>query len=239
VKPLACALIAALAAAGWASQAAAAEPLHPTAHYTARGNEPGWSVDIDSQRMRLVLDNGERKIVTRAPRTSRIAGGRRFSARAAGRQVTVDAVNRICRDTMSGMSFPDTVTVRAGDWTLHGCGGEPASLIEGAEWTVESIDGHGVVGGSRVTLHFGEGRVSGSAGCNRFMGPYHLTGESLEIGPAAAGRMACEPALMSQETTFLKLLEAVRKFELTNDGALVLVADDGRKILARRPARPG
>ena len=46
--------------------------------------------------------------------------------------------------------------------------------------------------------------------------------------------MACDPALMAQERRFLDALAAVRRFEIAPDGALVLVADDGPRLLARR-----
>jgi heat shock protein HslJ len=46
--------------------------------------------------------------------------------------------------------------------------------------------------------------------------------------------MACEPSLMEQERRFLDALDATRRFEIAPDGALVLLADDGPKLVARR-----
>ena len=46
--------------------------------------------------------------------------------------------------------------------------------------------------------------------------------------------MACEPAVMQQESLFLDVLRNVRAFDFRDDGALVLRAGDGRTIVARR-----
>jgi heat shock protein HslJ len=46
--------------------------------------------------------------------------------------------------------------------------------------------------------------------------------------------MACQGPLMDQETKFLLLLARVARFEITADGALRLLADDGQAIVARR-----
>jgi heat shock protein HslJ len=46
--------------------------------------------------------------------------------------------------------------------------------------------------------------------------------------------MACEPSVMEQERRFLDALGAVRRFEIAPDGALVLVAGDQPKLIARR-----
>jgi heat shock protein HslJ len=46
--------------------------------------------------------------------------------------------------------------------------------------------------------------------------------------------MACDPALMEQERRSLDASDAIRRFEIAPDGALVLLADDGPKLSARR-----
>jgi heat shock protein HslJ len=46
--------------------------------------------------------------------------------------------------------------------------------------------------------------------------------------------MACPPALMRQEALFLDVLQNVRRFDLSPDGALILETGDQRTITARR-----
>jgi heat shock protein HslJ len=136
---------------------------------------------------------------------------------------------------MSGMPHPNEVVVVFDGKRLNGCGGDPAALLQGAEWVVEDINGAGVIDGSRVTLNFVSGqRISGRASCNAYTGAYTLTGETLTISNTGVTMMACAPALMQQENLFLDVLKNVQGFALAADGALILRAGDGRTLTARR-----
>jgi heat shock protein HslJ len=148
----------------------------------------------------------------------------------------VTIVDRLCVDTMSGMPRPNRVTVLLDGRELNGCGGDPAVLLQGAEWVVEDIAGAGIVDGSRATLNFGaDGQLAGSGSCNRYSGSYMLTGEGLSVSSKTAmTMMACVPALMQQESRFMELLSQVRRFRLGADGALILESDTGGTITARR-----
>ena len=203
--------------------------------FRARGNEPGWRLDIDGDTMTLVTQYGEKRFVTATPAAQRTDAYTRYAARAGGSDVTVTIFERLCQDTMTGMPHPNAVEVVLDGTRLSGCGGEPATLLQGREWVVEDIAGKGIVDRSRATLNFGaDGRVSGRASCNNYTAQYTLTGEGLSISKAAGTMMACAPALMRQEELFLDVLRNVRRFEISPDGALVLHTDDRRTILARR-----
>jgi heat shock protein HslJ len=105
----------------------------------------------------------------------------------------------------------------------------------GAEWIIEDIAGGGVIDNSHATLHFlADGRLVGSASCNRFFGSYKSTGTQLSIEPAGTTMMACPEALMDQERRLLTLLPAVKSYRIDETGALVLTTTDGKTILARR-----
>ena len=204
--------------------------------FTAIGNEPGWRLDIDIKQITLLTNNGATRVV--APRTvPQITGDTtRYVATVDGRPLTATIVNRICADSMTGMPHPNTVSVLFNSQEFRGCGGNPAELLQGAEWVVEDINRGGNVAGSRGTLNFApDGSVSGKSFCNSYRGTYTLTGETLSISPGISTLMACVPeSLMNQEKLFTTLLAAVRRFEMTSDGALILHAGDGRTIRARR-----
>lgn len=71
--------------------------------------------------------------------------------------------------------------------------------------------------GTNVTLHLSEdGRVVGSAGCNRYTARYAAKGANLAIGPAAATRRTCaSPAgVMQQEQAFLESLQGATTFRI-------------------------
>ena len=101
------------------------------------------------------------------------------------------------------------------------------------QWIAEDIGGGGVLDRVQTTLVIAEdGAVSGSGGCNRYNGKAQLEGSRLAFGPLAATRMACTPAVMMQEQTFLSALErtAAWRFEpLTRK--LVLMDPSGANLV--------
>ena len=46
--------------------------------------------------------------------------------------------------------------------------------------------------------------------------------------------MACSPALDNQEREFLRVLESANRFDITDDGTLMIHAASGETITARR-----
>jgi heat shock protein HslJ/membrane-bound inhibitor of C-type lysozyme len=210
---------------------AEADTMEKTA-LKARGNEPGWTLDIDGDKITLVSGYGETRVETAAAMTK---DGAAKIWRDDKKGLTVVWEDKLCADDATGMPHPARVTVTHGGKTLNGCGGDPKSLLIGAEWIVEDINGGGVIDNSRASLSFGEdGRVSGSSSCNRYSAEYALTGEGLTVSRAAATMMACAPALMDQEQKFFEVLNAVSTFEIDETGALILKSSAGGTILARR-----
>jgi heat shock protein HslJ/uncharacterized lipoprotein YbaY len=200
--------------------------------FRAAGHEPDWHIEMGT-RTRFSTADGTTHIDVLTPAAEATAASRRYAVTPA-LQVTI--ANRLCVDTMSGMPRPSSVTVLLDGRELHGCGGDPASLLLGGEWRVEDIAGTGVVDGSRATLNFdADGQLAGSASCNQYSGSYSLTGEDLRVSSKTAMTlMACVPELMDQESRLLQLLSQVRRFKISVDGALILETGDGGTITARR-----
>ncbi len=108
----------------------------------------------------------------------------------------------------------------------------------GREWVIEDIAGSGVIDNSHATLHFlPDGRLAGSASCNRILGSFETQGKQLKITQVGTTMMACPPALMNQERRLLDILQAVTSYQIDTTGALVLTASDGSSIVARRSMR--
>lgn len=61
--------------------------------------------------MTLLADTGATRLQTAPAVKARTAEGTRYSALAGTTEITVDVVDRLCRDSMSGMPHPYTVTV--------------------------------------------------------------------------------------------------------------------------------
>lgn len=205
------------------------------AGWIAAGNEPGWRLTIGGRHITLLYNYGQDQAVLPLLAPVPRPGGRSYQSKNADHDLRVDVVEGICRDDMTGMPYPEAVTVEIDGNTLSGCGGSPASLLTGAEWVVEDIGGKGIIDRSRATLNFDEdGRLTGRASCNTYGASWTLSGEGLTLSEAHSTLMACSPALTAQEREFLRLLESVQRFDIGADGALVLHSSDGGTILARR-----
>jgi heat shock protein HslJ len=202
----------------------------------ARGNEPGWSLEIGAREMIVVADYGERRIVVPTPAPARTGDTTRYASRAQEHDVAVTIVDVLCHDGMSGIPYPRTVTVTVDGRELLGCGGEAAEALEGGEWTVDSIGGAPVADGTHPTIVFApDHRIAGNASCNRYDGRYALHGEEISLSRLASTKLACAaPMANAQEERFLRLLEAVRRYELRTAGRLALYTRDGRTVTARR-----
>jgi heat shock protein HslJ len=67
--------------------------------------------------------------------------------------------------------------------------------------------------------------MSGSSGCNRYMGGLTLSGEGLSLQPGGMSMMACEEPLMQLEAAFMERLGRVGQFDIDEAGRLILLID--------------
>jgi len=203
--------------------------------YVARGNEPGWSVSIGASEVEVVTGYGTRTLRAPRPEVRPEAGAYVLDLASFGALLRLE--DRLCRDDATGMPYPQVAELTLDGATLRGCGGDPDSLLAGPEWRIEDVAGQGIIDGSNITIAFDAGRVSGSTGCNRFIGGYTLGGEGLAFGQMGVTMMACPEALMAQERRILDALSEVHRFDFDATGALVLTggAMDAPLLLARRP----
>ena len=105
----------------------------------------------------------------------------------------------------------------------------------GQEWVIEDIAGSGVIDNSHASLlFFADGRLAGSATCNRILGSYKSDDKRLTIAPVGTTMMACPEALMNQERKLLDLLPTVESYRIDETGALVLTTANKTTIKARR-----
>ena len=80
--------------------------------------------------------------------------------------------------------------------------------------------------------------VSGSAGCNRYTGPYTADGANLTFGALATTMMACIGPAGDVEAAYLANLALVKTYTASAD-ALTMHDADGAAILAYAAAAPG
>jgi heat shock protein HslJ len=110
-----------------------------------------------------------------------------------------------------------------------------AASLAGTEWLLEDLAGAGVLDNAQATLSFpkdfvSEGKISGNGSCNRFSGGATIDSGSIRVGPLAATRMACVPAVDDQETRYLKALQGAERLAF-NGPYLLLYAKGLEKPL--------
>jgi putative lipoprotein len=91
------------------------------AMFRGLGQEPGWFVEVFSDRLALVTDYGTNR--TEAKHSGPVVEAGRTTYRTAeGRAVTIVISREACADIMSGEPFEAAVTATVDSRTLKGCG---------------------------------------------------------------------------------------------------------------------
>jgi heat shock protein HslJ len=125
------------------------------------------------------------------------------------------------------------------DGTVLAAFAAQSQRLAGTSWKVTSFNNGrqavvSTIAGTELTLAFSEdGRVAGSAGCNRYNAAYTQDGRKLTFGPAAATRMACAKpeGVMEQEQQFLKALGTVATGRLEGNQLEMRTADDALAMM--------
>jgi putative lipoprotein len=91
--------------------------------FRAVGNEPGWSLEVQSgRRLLFVVDYGMRRVSTPDPGAQLEGQTRGYHARTESADLQVEIVAGQCVDTMSGEVFPSQVSVVLDGARFYGCG---------------------------------------------------------------------------------------------------------------------
>ncbi|QAY76857.1 META domain-containing protein [Sphingosinicella sp. BN140058] len=119
---------------------------------------------------------------------------------------------------------------------LSACASTGIPRIGMGDFTALDVNGAPVTGGKPLTLRLDkDGQASGHGGCNSFSTRFELaSGERISFGPIASTRMACEPAVMEQESRYFAILDAAESYSVYGSGSVSIIAPDGRAIRFRR-----
>lgn len=115
---------------------------------------------------------------------------------------------------------------------------EPTSLT-GVTWVATMVNNGreavvSVLAETTITAVFDtEGRVGGSAGCNRYFAGYTVEGASIAIEPPASTRKMCAEEVMQQEQAYLAALPTAATFAIQGD-ELELRTADGALVASYR-----
>ena len=120
------------------------------------------------------------------------------------------------------------VLLAAGCASSGALGGAPDAAV-GPTWQLVALGA--APPSAEATLTFGDdGRVFGTAGCNRFFGSYDLAPDgALTLSQVGSTQMACAPPEMGQEDRFLSALGRADRVVIDGD-RLTLVAGSDRLL---------
>lgn len=126
------------------------------------------------------------------------------------------------------------VSLIVGIMILAACtssGAQQGGDLTGKVWALTELKGNPPVAGTGIFAEFtADGKVAGSAGCNRYNGTYTVSGSNITFSsPMASTMMMCEQAVMDQESAYLKALGEAKTFAVKGD-QLTLTGGDGSKL---------
>lgn len=138
----------------------------------------------------------------------------------------------IPRTTLAVLTLSALVLAACGSDSDSGSGSAPnADDLAGQSFTSASVTGYELVADSEIALTFTADSISAQAGCNTQNGGYAITDGALEIGAMVSTMMACEDALMAQDTWLSEFLTSGPKIALEGE-SLTLTGSDATITLA-------
>ncbi|HUS41819.1 MAG TPA: META domain-containing protein [Ilumatobacteraceae bacterium] len=103
-----------------------------------------------------------------------------------------------------------------------------AADLSGRGFVSTDVTGHDLVEGSEISVNFLDDAVSVNAGCNTLNGGYEITDGTFVAGAFTSTMMACDDALMGQDTWLGEFLSSSPAIEL--DGSTLTLTGDESTI---------
>ncbi len=105
-----------------------------------------------------------------------------------------------------------------------------ANTLDGTSWSLSGLDKQPLLPGSQVTIHFENGRVHGTDGCNRYSASYTAGDGRFKVGEEiVTTNMACPEPVMQQAAAFMRALSEASGYR-RETRSLVLLAADGKEM---------
>jgi heat shock protein HslJ len=103
--------------------------------------------------------------------------------------------------------------------------------LENTSWQLMTLGDSQPLAEKSITLEFGDNNhLSGSSGCNRYMGSFSTKGNQFSVkSPLGSTMMACPDDLMKQEQQFLQALSAGKSYKINANGELEIQYREGSR----------
>ncbi len=206
--------------------------------FTASGNEPFWSVEIDSNQLISFKTPAGIAIKTAAVTPIRLMDVAASSYRMQTQNGLLNVViyDKPCVNDMSGDTLPKMVEVSLDEKRYSGCGRFLADYRLHDIWVLKSINDKAIDGKSLqkgapiLEIYLAEGRVAGHSGCNGFGGPLQVKGRTISFPRLTGTMMACDDG--GFETRYLADLSPKEMKYKVDNGILTL--QNGKLVLTYR-----
>lgn len=200
-------------------------PIDQAPPYRAVGTEPGWALTIAGGRIDYVGDYGDTKINQPAPKP--IISATTKTYRTARLEVAITPGR--CSDGMSDLIYRDSVSVRADNQHVTGCGGGTiaADSLANNKWTVTAINDRRTPGGAGYFIRFADRGMSAKFGCNGISGTWRRNGDHLSASDLIQTEMGCPEPAASFERLGSAVLNSNMRIEQLDGNRLRLVSEAG------------
>jgi heat shock protein HslJ len=118
--------------------------------------------------------------------------------------------------------------------SLNGENTQNMTKLEGTSWIFIGFAANNQLipplKNTTLTLEFDKDSLSGTGGCNRYMGGYKLENGKIIIPPLASTKMACPPPIMDQEFKFFNALNQAKTYKINTKGQLEITTAQGTLV---------
>ncbi|GAB4012426.1 hypothetical protein GCM10028808_28480 [Spirosoma migulaei] len=207
----------------------------------AQGNDPSWSLTINSSKgvLRFKPLAGDSLITAVPDRQTDSDGTFRYNSVGGSEKISALFRPESCVDKLSGQRFDYRVEVNFKGKSYTGCGASLQQLaLLNDIWVLASFQGNPIAAGGprnelpRLEISLSEGRVTGTTGCNRLSGTIKADTQKILFGPLVTTKMACMGEVGQFESKFLQEFTEPLAYQV-NEGKLTLLRG-GKSIMVFR-----
>lgn len=134
----------------------------------------------------------------------------------------------VATSTPDGTQAPTTsrATTSTSSTTLPA---DLSSQLTGRTFLSSAVEGYTLVDGTRITLTFDGTNIAAQGGCNSIGSTWSLEGDVLVVPEVRSTMMACEPAALMDQDTWLSAVLTSRP-TVTLDGDTLTISADGSTV---------
>ncbi|MEO8517043.1 MAG: META domain-containing protein [Flavobacterium sp.] len=223
-----------------------AETYNINTYFTASGNDPFWSLQIENDTVKLksvALGQQIFKINSVKPLRASDSDVKMLRISTDTGKLNIQIVKGDCENTASGIVYPYFVTTEiqkkdeSKSTVLNGCGHYITDQRLNDIWVLEQIKGKKVTASEfqkelpKIEINTNTNHFTGYAGCNQINGSIFFEKDILRFSKIVTTKMMCQA--QNREAEFLKTLESSTSYFIANN-RLWLADSKGTQLVFRK-----